>query len=55
MGRLNELCYRVRVGSLVLIGTPHRVPKLAFAVQNVVFRFMPEQAFSGMAFGKGIG
>ena len=46
------LDYPDRVGSLALIGTPHRVPKLAFAVQNLVFRFMPEAAFKGMAFGK---
>ena len=41
-----------RVKSLVLIGTPHRVPKPAFALQNLVFRLLPKSAFRGMAFGK---
>ncbi len=41
-----------RVKSLVLIGTPHRVPKAAFALQGLVFRLLPESAFKGMAFGK---
>ena len=40
------------VKTLVLIGTPHRVPKFAFALQNVVFRFLPESAFASMAFDK---
>lgn len=40
------------VKTLVLIGTPHRVPKLAFALQNVVFRFLPKSAFASMAFDK---
>ena len=41
------------VKTLVLIGTPHRVPKAAFALQNVVFRFLPKSAFASMAFDKG--
>ena len=41
------------VKTLVLIGTPHRVPKVAFALQNVVFRFLPKSAFASMAFDKG--
>ena len=40
------------VKTLVLIGTPHRVPKFAFALQNMVFRFLPESAFASMAFDK---
>ena len=46
------LAHPERVKSLVLIGTPHRVPKAAFAIQNLVFRLLPESAFKGMAFGK---
>lgn len=38
--------------TLVLIGTPHRVPKAAFAFQNAVFRFLPKSAFRDMAFDK---
>lgn len=41
-----------RVRSLALIGTPYKVPKGAFAFQNVVFRFLPKSAFEGMAFDK---
>ena len=41
------------VKTLVLIGTPHKVPKVAFALQNVVFRFLPKSAFASMAFDKG--
>lgn len=37
---------------LVLIGTPHKVPKVAFALQNVVFRLLPKSAFASMAFDK---
>ena len=40
------------VKTLVLIGTPHRVPKVAFALQNVVFRLLPKSAFASMAFDK---
>ncbi len=41
-----------KVRTLVLIGTPYRVPKAAFALQNVVFRLLPESTFRGMAFDK---
>ena len=40
------------VKTLALIGTPHKVPKVAFALQNVVFRFLPKSAFASMAFDK---
>ena len=40
------------VETLVLIGTPHKVPKAAFALQNVVFRFLPKSTFASMAFDK---
>ena len=40
------------VKTLVLIGTPHKVPKFAFALQNVVFRFLPKSTFASMAFDK---
>ena len=36
----------------MLIGTPHKVPKVAFALQNVVFRLLPKSAFASMAFDK---
>ena len=40
------------VETLVLIGTPHKVPKGAFALQNVVFRLLPKSTFTSMAFDK---
>lgn len=40
------------VKTLVLIGTPHKVPKGAFALQNVVFRLLPKSMFASMAFDK---
>ena len=40
------------VRTLVLIGTPHQVPKGAFALQNMVFRLLPKSMFKSMAFDK---
>lgn len=40
------------VKTLVLIGTPHKVPKGVFALQNVVFRLLPKSTFTSMAFDK---
>ena len=36
----------------MLIGTPHKVPKGAFALQNMVFRLLPKSMFKSMAFDK---
>ena len=41
-----------QVKTLVLIGTPHKVPKAAFALQNAVFRLLPKSMFASMAFDK---
>lgn len=41
-----------KVKSLVLIGTPHKVPKVMFRIQNMIFRFLPRSIFESMAFGK---
>ena len=41
-----------KVATLALIGTPHKVPKAAFAVQNLLFRCLPRSLFAGMAFDK---
>ena len=40
------------VKTLVLIGTPHKVPKFAFALQNVVFRLLPKSTFTSLAFDR---
>ena len=43
LGGIVALAYALdhpqKVRSLVLIGTPHKVPKAAFALQNLVFPF----------------
>lgn len=41
-----------KVQSLVLIGTPHKVPKIMFSIQNVIFKFLPQSIFNNMAFNK---
>ena len=41
-----------KVKSLVLIGTPHKIPKVMFSIQNIVFRFLPKSMFENMAFNK---
>ena len=41
-----------KVKTLVLIGTPYRVPKVAFSFQNIIFRFLPKSIFETMAFDK---
>lgn len=41
-----------KVQSLVLIGTPHKVPEVMFGIQNLIFRLLPKSVFETMAFGK---
>ena len=41
-----------KVQTLILIGTPHKIPRAAFALQNILFRFLPESVFRDMAFDK---
>lgn len=41
-----------KVKSLVLIGTPHKIPKVLFSIQNIVFRFFQKSLFKNMAFNK---
>ena len=41
-----------KVKTLVLIGTPYKVPKVAFSFQNLIFRFLPKSIFETMAFDK---
>lgn len=56
LGGILELDYALnfpeKVKSLVLIGTPHKVPKVAFAIQNVLFKLLPKSVFYNMAFDK---
>ncbi len=41
-----------RVHSLVLIGAQYVMPKVLLKIQNAVFRFMPQKAFSDTGFDK---
>lgn len=41
-----------KINSLVLIGTPYKIPKVLFGIQNVIFRFLPESVFKNMEFSK---
>jgi len=41
-----------KVKTLVLIGTPHKIPKVAFGFQNLIFRLLPKSIFETMAFDK---
>lgn len=41
-----------RLHSLVLIAAQYRSPKLLLALQNLVFRFMKEESFQDLGFGK---
>ena len=41
-----------KVKTLILIGTPYKVPKVAFSCQNIIFRFLPKSIFETMAFDK---
>ena len=37
--------YPNKVEKLVLIGIPHKVPKVMFSIQNVIFKFLPKKIF----------
>lgn len=41
-----------RVISLVLAGTPYKIPKLLFGIQNLVFQIMPRRVFHSMGTSK---
>ena len=41
-----------KVNSLVLIGTPHKVPKIMFAIQRMISGLLPKSIFKNMAFSK---
>ena len=56
LGGILALDYTLRrpekVRSLVCVGTPGKVSKAAFALQNIVFRLLPKSVFKNMAFDK---
>jgi len=46
------LDYPEKVKSLILVGAPHKIPKLMFSIQNIIFRFLPKSVFENTAFDK---
>lgn len=44
--------YPHKVNSLVLIGVPHKIPKLLFTIQNIIFKFMPKSIFEKISITK---
>lgn len=56
LGGLLALNYAIqyprKINSLVLIGTPFKIPKGLLKFQNIVFRFMPKAAFQNMGVSK---
>lgn len=43
-----------KVNSIILIGTPYKIPKFLFNLQSIVFHFMPKAAFEKMGCSKKI-
>lgn len=41
-----------RLHSVVLIAAQYKMPRLLLALQNILFRFMPEENFQGLGFRK---
>lgn len=41
-----------KVNLLILIGTPYKVPRVMFRIQNIIFKFLPKSLFESMAFNK---
>ena len=46
------LHYPNKVKTMILIGTPHKVPKIMFALQSIIFSFLPNSFFENTAFDK---
>ncbi|WP_265459386.1 hypothetical protein [Enterococcus sp. HY326] len=46
------LDYPGKERTLVLISTPHKVPRVIFSIQNKIFKFLPKSVFQNMAFNK---
>lgn len=44
--------YPEKVNSIILIGTPYKIPKALFKLQSLVFHIMPKRAFEKMGCSK---
>lgn len=41
-----------KINSIILIGTPYEIPKTVFAIQNIIYKFMPKRIFKNMGCSK---
>lgn len=41
-----------RVRSLILIGTPHRIPRFLYAMQSIMFHLLPKDSFKDLGIAK---
>ena len=44
--------YPEKVNSIILIGTPYRIPKVLFKIQNLIFSMMPKKTFKKIGCSK---
>lgn len=44
--------YPEKVNSIILIGTPYKIPKIIFKIQNIIFHIMPKKTFKKMGCSK---
>ncbi len=44
--------YPEKINSIILIGTPYKIPKALFKVQNLIFKVMPKRSFENMGCSK---
>ncbi|MCI8310118.1 alpha/beta fold hydrolase [uncultured Clostridium sp.] len=45
--------YPEKVNSIILIGTPYKIPKTLFKLQSIIFHIMPKSTFERMGCSKG--
>ncbi len=44
--------YPEKVNSIILIGTPYKIPKIIFKIQSIIFHIMPKRIFEKMGCSK---
>lgn len=44
--------YPEKVNSIIIIGTPYKIPKILFKIQSVIFHIMPKRTFEKMCCSK---
>ena len=41
-----------KINSIILIGTPYKIPKTIFTIQNIIYKFMPKRVFENIGCSK---